>query len=348
MMNSVTLIYILLEVFIAVCCCLGNILVILALWTCKCIKQPTFCLIVSLAVADLMVGCVAIPLAVVAAVGLWTSFYGCLFLSCVVILFTLVSVLCLVAIAVDRFLRVYIPLRYKRTVTQIHSRRVVAACWLVAIPLSFAPMLGWYKHPTSSNTTTTSAMICQFTAVIPMSYLVYFNFFLCTLTPLLVMTALYGYVFYTIRGNLRERPGNGAQQQCQNYLKKENELAQSLSLVLALFALSWLPLHIMNCIVHFDVEIHVPGTAFYVGILLSHANSAVNPVVYAFKIPKIKIAYLALWRQLTACGKEIQGSQTSQTTDNNLSSNTNSEAKNKCTHLGLQNKQQVCKVDFVV
>ncbi|KAM7005923.1 adenosine receptor A1-like [Tautogolabrus adspersus] len=336
-------IYIFLEVFIAVCCCFGNILVILALWTSKCIRQPTFCLIVSLAVADLMVGCVAIPLAVVVDVGLKTTFYGCQFLSCVVILFTLVSVLCLVAIAVDRFLRVCIPLRYKRTVTQRHSRLVVAACWLVAIPLSFAPMLGRNDHQTSSDTTT-SIMSCHFIDVIPISYLVYFNFFLCTLTPLLVMTALYGYVFFTIRGNLRERPGNGMQQS-QNYLKKERKLAQSLSLVLALFALSWLPLHIMNCIFYFDKKTRVPNTAFYVGILLSHANSAVNPVVYAFKIEKIKIAYLELWRQLTACGKENQGSQTSQTTDNNLSSNTNSEAKNKCTRLGLENKQ---RVDFAV
>ncbi|KAM7005841.1 adenosine receptor A1-like [Tautogolabrus adspersus] len=315
-MDVPTVIYTLMEVLIAVCCCLGNMLVILALWSGKSIKEPTFCLIVSLAVADLMVGCVAIPVAVVVDGRVKTSFHGCLFLSCVEILFTLVSVLCLVAITVDRFLRVYIPLSYKRTVTPRHSRLVVAACWLVAIPLSFAPMLGWYNHKTLSETVN-STLICRFIDVIPMSYLVYFNFFLCTLTPLLVMTALYGYVFCTIRGNLRERPGNGVQQS-QNYLKKERALALSLSLVLALFALSWLPLHIMNCIIYFDKKTHVPNTAFYVGILLSHANSAVNPVVYAFKIEKIKKAYLKIWRRFS-CGKENQEPQTNQSTDNNLS-----------------------------
>lgn len=209
--------------------------------------------------------------------------------------------------------------RYKRTVAQKHSLFAVAACWLVSLPLSFAPMLGWYNYDTLSNSDN-STLVCQFTKVIPMSYLVYFNFFLCTLIPLLVMTVLYGCIFCTIRGNLRVKPGNTAQKQSQKYLRKEKHLARSLSLVLALFALSLLPLHIMNCMAYFVGPNAVAGPAFYVGILLAHANSAVNPVVYAFKIEKIKEAYLRFWRQYFACGEESPGLQTSQTTDINQNS----------------------------
>ncbi|XP_042262952.1 adenosine receptor A3-like isoform X2 [Thunnus maccoyii] len=275
-----------------------------------------------------MVGCIAIPIAVMVDGRMNTSFHGCLFISCVLILLTLVSVLSLAAIAIDRFLRVYAPLRYKSTVTQRHSWFVVAACWLVAIPLSFAPMFGWYNQETLSESVN-STIVCQFIAVIPMSYLVYFSFFLCHLISLLIMAVFYGYIFWTMRGNLREKPGNGVQTQSYNYLRKEKQLAGSLSLVLVLFTLSWLPLHIMNCIAYYSGPNVVPEAALYVGILLSHANSAVNPVVYAFKIQKIKTAYLKIWRRCIECGEENRGSQTSQTTDINLSININSVAKNE-------------------
>ncbi|KAM8916332.1 adenosine receptor A1-like [Spinachia spinachia] len=309
-MDAAAVIYILLELLIAACCCLGNALVILALWTSRSLHQPTFCLIASLAVSDFLVGLVAVPMAVFVDSKVQTSVHGCLFLSCVTILLTLVSVLSLLAISVDRFLRVYIPLRYKGTVRRRHSCLVVAACWLLGIPLSFAPMLGWNKNGTMF-TSVDSTIECKFIDVVPLSYLVYFNFFLCNLVPLSLMTVLYGYIFCTIRGNLREKPGNNPQNVSENYLKKEKQLAGSLSLVLLLFALSWLPLHIMNTINYFSEEDTVHHIAIYVGILLVHANSAVNPVVYAFKIKKIKTAYTKLWGEFVAC-REEQVTQTGQ------------------------------------
>ncbi|KAM4583423.1 adenosine receptor A1-like [Fundulus diaphanus] len=311
-------IYTSVEVLIAICCCLGNMLVVLALWKTRSIQQPTYCLIVSLAVADFLVGAVAIPLAVLVDGQVKTSFHTCLFISCVVILLTLVSVLCLTAIAVDRYLRLSLPFWYRKTVTWRHSYSVAAACWVVAIPLSFTPMLGW--HESSHNFTNSE---CRFVSVIPADYLVYFNFFLCTLAPLLVITVLYSYIFFYIRENLRQKPGNGAQNQSQNYLRREKQLASSLALVLALFALSWLPLHIMNCITFFNKSKPVSIIAFHVGIALSHANSAVNPVVYAFKVKKIRKAYLNVWKQYTYCEGESQQSQTSKSDDmlscNNIS-----------------------------
>ncbi|KAM9813748.1 adenosine receptor A1-like [Neosynchiropus ocellatus] len=308
-------VYMVLEIVIAVSCCLGNASVVLALWLSNSLKQPTFCLIASLAVADFMVGCVAIPLAVLVDGQVTTSFQTCLVICCVVILLTLVSVLSLVAIAVDRYLRVFFPLRYKLTVNKKHSWIAVAVCWMVAVPLSFTAMHRMDGSRPPSNTTD----VCRFISVIPMPYLVYFNFFLCTLTPLIVMAILYICIFRRIRGSLQNKPGSSIQDNSRDYLKKEREIAGSLLVVLVAFALCWLPLHIMNCVDYFGPP--VDQAFFHVGIFLSHANSAVNPVIYAFKIKKIRREYHQIWRRNFTCAEQ---SPESQTPEHNISTINNS------------------------
>ncbi|XP_066521365.1 adenosine receptor A1 [Hoplias malabaricus] len=307
-------IYTVLEVIIAVACCLGNISVIWAVWTCGAFKQPTFCFIVSLAVADILVGSVAIPLAVLVDRRVQTSFYSCLFISCVVIVLTQASVHSLLAIALDRYLRVYMPLKYRGRVKLVHSWAIVAVCWGTAAALGFIPMFGWNNCDSSNSTIT-----CEFLKVIPMPYMVYFNFLTCLLPPMVMMSVLYCYIFCTISQHLRS--GVGRAITYNSYYIREQRLASSLALVLALFATCWLPLHIMNTIKFFWQKENL--VALYVGILLSHANSAVNPIVYAFKIPKIKKAYKKALKRVFPSQREKQD-QSSQTAEKNDTSNSNS------------------------
>ncbi|XP_050968559.1 adenosine receptor A3 isoform X1 [Labeo rohita] len=283
-----------LDVLIAVGCCLGNVLVIWAVWKSGALNKPTFCLIVSLAVADFLVGAVAIPLAVIVDIHVKIPFYACLFMSCVLIVPQQASVLTLLSIAVDRFLRVRIPFRYKSTVTKRRSWFLAAVCWILASVLGFLPMFGWYNHDTLARYNSTS-IDCQFIAVIPVTYLTHFIFEGCFLPPLAIMIALYCYIFFKIRSGRA-----GLASETGTYTQKKYKLASSLVLVLALFVVCWLPLHMIQCIMYYNQNINVPSIALYFGILLCHANSMVNPVVYAFKIPKIKQEYRKIWRRVTS------------------------------------------------
>lgn len=103
--------YIVIEVVIAVLSISGNILVCWAVAINTTLKNATNYFLVSLAVADILVGCLAIPFAITISIGIHLDFYGCLFLACFVLVLTQSSIFSLLAIAIDRYLAVKIPLR---------------------------------------------------------------------------------------------------------------------------------------------------------------------------------------------------------------------------------------------
>lgn len=110
-LSSLDAVYITIEFVIGISATLGNILVI---WTVKlnpAFQTNTFYLIVSLALADIAVGILVIPLAIVVSLEVVIHFYSCLFMCCLLMVFTNASILSLLAIAIDRYLRVKLPTR---------------------------------------------------------------------------------------------------------------------------------------------------------------------------------------------------------------------------------------------
>ncbi|PWA28747.1 hypothetical protein CCH79_00014829, partial [Gambusia affinis] len=293
--------YTVLEVLIAVACCLGNVLVVcaVAVGIHDCLREPTFCFLVSLAVADFLVGAAAVPLAILLDGWVNLTSHQCLFLSCVILVLTEASVLSLLAIAIDRYLRLHMPFRYKAIVTQRRTLLAMSVCWILSFLLGFTPLLGWHNlsatgyYSTNTSSTLPSSSQCTFLSVISLPFMVYFNFLGCIMAPLLVMTFLYIIIFWSLHKRLKN-----SCPQAQAMLLREKKLACSLALVLTLFAFCWIPLHLMNCLLFLWGPQAVTQGALYTGILLSHANSAVNPVVYACRIPKIQKAYGQIWKHL--------------------------------------------------
>ncbi|XP_029974486.1 adenosine receptor A1b [Salarias fasciatus] len=296
--------YIGMEVLIAVASVIGNVMVVWAVKINKSLRDTTFCFIVSLALADIAVGALVIPLAITISIGLKTHFYSCLLVACTVLVLTQSSILALLAIAIDRYLRVKIPTRYKRVVTPRRAGLAVVVCWTVAFVVGLTPMLGWNNLKRLQQNGSIGAdlvVTCQFENVISMDYMVYFNFFGWVLPPLLLMLLIYAEIFYMIHKQLNSKKFSTSHTDPNKYYDKELNLAKSLALVLFLFAISWLPLHIINCITLFCPECEKPIVLLYIAILLTHGNSAVNPIVYAFRIKKFRSAFQKIWQQYFCC-----------------------------------------------
>ena len=167
-------------------------------------------------------------------------------------------------------------------VTPRRAGLAVVICWMVAFIVGLTPMLGWnnlWRLQQNVSNSSDHIITCQFENVISMDYMVYFNFFGWVLPPLLLMLVIYAEIFYMIHKQLNNKKLNTSHSDPNKYYDKELNLAKSLALVLFLFAISWLPLHIINCITLFCPECKKPIVLLYIAILLTHGNSAVNPIV---------------------------------------------------------------------
>ncbi|XP_029704913.1 adenosine receptor A2b isoform X3 [Takifugu rubripes] len=292
------------------------------------LKNATNYFLVSLAVADILVGCLAIPFAITISLGIRLDFYGCLFLACFVLVLTQSSIFSLLAIAIDRYLAVKIHLRYKELMTGKTAREIIAILWILSFIIGLIPFFGWNrKHqscrnnrPSGDNTTTTDLieglrgeellqsceLLCFFESVVNMQYMVYFNFFICVLPPLFIMLGIYLKIFTVAREQMIQIQLKSISNADSHHslLQKEIRAAKSLSIIVGLFAICWLPVHILNCLTLFYNELKKPEIVMYIAIIMSHANSAVNPIIYAYRIQDFRNTFRKILAQHFLCHKE--------------------------------------------
>ncbi|XP_015604205.1 octopamine receptor Oamb [Cephus cinctus] len=136
---------------------LGNVLVILAVCHTTKLRNVTNMFIVSLAVADLMVGVAVLPFSAtweVFKVWIFGDLWCSIWLAVDVWMCT-ASILNLCAISLDRYLAVTRPVIYPQIMSPKRARLLVAAVWVLSFVICFPPLVGWKdkkSHP-SHNTT---------------------------------------------------------------------------------------------------------------------------------------------------------------------------------------------------
>ncbi|XP_018337883.1 PREDICTED: 5-hydroxytryptamine receptor 2A-like [Trachymyrmex septentrionalis] len=180
----------------------GNLFVIAAILLERNLQSVANYLIVSLAVADLMVACLVMPLGAVYEINsgwslgpelcdMWTSSD---------VLCCTASILHLVAIAVDRYWAVtdinYIQARNPRRIGIL-----IITVWVVSLGISLAPQLGWKDPDYLVRIAQGTCLVSQDPA--------YQIFATCATfyVPLLVILFLYWRIFQAARKRIRKRPG---------------------------------------------------------------------------------------------------------------------------------------------
>ncbi|XP_023282840.1 adenosine receptor A1-like [Seriola lalandi dorsalis] len=368
--------YIATELIIAMLAIIGNFLVCLAVTRNKKLRTVTNYFLVSLAVADILVGLVAIPCAVLTDLGQPRhNLPLCLVLLSILMMLTQSSILSLLAVAAERYMAILLPFQYQRMMSPRNAQLALLLTWGLGAVSGSVPLMDWQRQPADSD-------YCVFTCVVDMTYMVYFNFFCCLLVPLAAMFIIYGHIFLTVRRQLRRiavaggnaedgrtaggssatedtvssaggstggepdlRTGQGPGRQPKD-IKRRSEVscgkerslietetttvftkpgfrisfcsdprpgestvakstvrtcqelrkATSLFLVLFLFMVCWMPIHLINCILLLCPQCNVPMSLTLAAILLSHANSALNPILYAYRMRSFRRTLTGMWR----------------------------------------------------
>lgn len=176
-----------------------NILVICAVHSNRALRKATYFFIVSLCIADLTVGVVALPLRALEAISFqWTrSIAWCRVSLCLSLLSLSASILNLLLVTIDRYLAVHSPLLYRTKVTSKRAALVIVTTWIFCLSFSFVPMFGF--GTSNAKRRSNQQEICSYAKTMDAEYLVVFPAFII-LVPTLVMSCLYIRIYVTARG----------------------------------------------------------------------------------------------------------------------------------------------------
>uniref|UniRef100_A0A8C5D250 G-protein coupled receptors family 1 profile domain-containing protein n=1 Tax=Gouania willdenowi TaxID=441366 RepID=A0A8C5D250_GOUWI len=126
-----------------ICTVVGNFLVVVSIAYFKQLQSPTNSFVMSLAVADSLVGLVVMPYSMMRTIeGCW--YFGSLFCqlhSSLDVMLCTASIFHLSCIAFDRYYAVCNPLVYSLKMSHSRVALLIAVCWVVPMFISFGPIM---------------------------------------------------------------------------------------------------------------------------------------------------------------------------------------------------------------
>ena len=271
-----------LNAFLSIAVFLGNVLVLVALHRVSLLHPPTKLLFRSLAVTDLCAGLFSEPLFVTLLVTVLNEHWKiCRYLAVTVFttgeILTLVSMLTLNAVSVDRLLALLLGLGYRQVVTLKRTRLMIIVFWVLSAGFTTARLL-WKLR-----------IISKYRAIV---------------TSLCLVTSTFSHtkIFFTLRRHQNQvqdlvQPANQTNQ--LNVARFRKAVSTALWLQFTLVA-CYLPVISANLFMKTEPSSSY-SVAFSDTLTLVFLNSSLNPILYCWKIDEVRQGMRETIRQILCC-----------------------------------------------
>ncbi|XP_047430348.1 trace amine-associated receptor 1-like [Mugil cephalus] len=243
----------------------GNLLVIISIIYFKQLHTPTNYLILSLAVADLLIGALMFPFNM--ALSLTTCLYRntlkCLIQKTFDFTISSSSILNLCCISIDRYYAVCHPLIYKTKLTDHVSMMMGLGSWAVSV------LFGILYFVIES-----SYDFCNIECFALIGILGFLTFYV----PTIILFCVYSKILLVALKQVSSLQ-NASSQSGPVASKKERKATKTMAIVMGLFMICWLPIFIaypFRPLSNIVVDLFVPFNWFAL------SNSMFNPFIYAF------------------------------------------------------------------
>ncbi|KAG7503408.1 trace amine-associated receptor 13c-like [Solea senegalensis] len=263
-----------------------NLLVIISISHFKQLHTTTNLLLLSLAVADFLVGLLQMPLVLLQNQGCWfLGDFMCVVHYFFAALLVNVSVGCMVLISVDRYIAICNPMFYTTRVTLTRVKLCICLCWIYPGVHGSWIYRDVFKQPDMYNTCYGSCVIVVGFAEGLVSMIATF------LGPILIIVVLYLRVFVVAVSQARAMRSHVAvitveRSQTVKAMKSEIKAARTLGIVIIVFLLCSCPYYCFAAAA--ETTSLGASSSIIIMIWLIYLNSTFNPVIYVFFYPWVR------------------------------------------------------------
>ena len=182
-----------------------------------------------------------------------------------------VSSYSIIAMSMTCYIAISKPMEYKSIITKRRIKIFIAVLWVISLVTCILPV-------TSISEKTYTLIYLHTHASL----------------PAILLTVIYVNVFRALARRTRELELGGYDSIASNSLERKRNMAVTVIIILALFFITYMPQYITLHLLYFCGPCQDSITFHKIDVVLSRflfINSAINPFVYAWRVPKYRRAF---------------------------------------------------------